>query len=225
MTKRIYTHLNLAGLALVSVCLGGCVTATVQQVRETATSVSADDSIVILGRRNRPSSAETEIDFVDCVSKNVSSGGETIRVISEQQFVDAMFPWFEPRTAPLRNTDLPGLINQPLLAERIREIGLKYLIWIEGSTQRTNSTGTMSCSLAPGGGGCFGFLSWENDSSYEASVWDAHTGRTAGRVSSDAAGTSYMPALVVPIPIIARVRNSACVSLAEQLRSFVQNEV
>jgi hypothetical protein len=196
----------------------------VQQIRETSTSVTGEESVVILGRRNRPSSTETEIDFVKCVSKNVARGGDEIRVISEQEFVDALFPWFEPRTAPLHNSDLPELINQPLLAERIREIGLKYLVWVEGSTKRTSSTGSMSCSIAPGGGGCFGFLTWENDSSYEASVWDAHTGRTAGRVSSDAAGTSYMPALVIPIPIIARVKNSACVSLAEQLRSFVKNE-
>lgn len=81
----------------------------------------------------------------------------------------------------------------------------------------------MSCTITPGGGGCFGFLTWENDSSYEASIWDAHTARTAGRVSSDAAGTSYVPALVIPIPLIARVQTSACVSLAEQLKTFIQS--
>ena len=131
----------LARTAPIVICfaLTGCVTATVQQVRETATSVGEDESVVILGRRNRPSSDETEIDFVECVSKNVAGGpGKDIRVITEQQFVDAMFPWFEPRTAPLHNTDLPELISQPLLAERIRDLGLKYLIWIEGSTQSTN---------------------------------------------------------------------------------------
>jgi len=207
---------------LVCTALCGCVTATVQQVREAETSLTANDSVVVLGRRNRPSSAETEIDFISCVSKKVSGGD--IRVIPEQEFVDALFPWFEPRTAPLHNSDLPELIGQPLLAERIREIGLKYLIWIEGSTQRTNSAGSMSCSITPGGAGCFGFLSWENDSSYEAAIWDARSGRTAGRVSSDAAGTSYMPAIVIPIPIIARVKNGACTSLAEQLLSFVKNE-
>jgi len=83
---------------------------------------------------------------------------------------------------------------------------------------------TQRLVFGPGGGGCFGFLTWEKDSSYEASVWDAHTAKTAGRVSSDAAGTSYMPAIVVPIPIIARVQNSACSSLADQLKQFVQND-
>ena len=219
MSRYLYT----AALITCAFALGGCVTATVQQVRQTATGMNEGDSIVVMGRRNRPSQAEAELDFIDCVSRNMGSGADSVAVISEREFMDALFPWFEPRTAPLNTSDLPALLRQPVLAERIREIGLKYLVWLEGSTKRTAQGGTLSCTLTPGGGGCFGFLSWENDSSYEASIWDAHTAKTAGRVSSDAAGTSYMPALVVPIPLIARVQSSACVSLAEQLKLFVQN--
>jgi len=212
--------LTLCSLGLM---LAGCVTATVQQVRQTETAMTEDDAIVVMGRRNRPSQGEAELDFIDCVSRNMGSGSNSVQVITEQEFMDALFPWFEPRTAPLSTNDLPELLRQPILAERIREIGLKYLVWLEGGTKRTAQGGSLSCTLTPGGGGCFGFLTWENDSSYEASIWDAHTAKTAGRVSSDAAGTSYMPALVVPIPIIARVQSSACVSLAEQLKMFVQN--
>ena len=208
---------------LASVFLSGCVTATVEQIRQTETALAEGDAIVVMGRRNRPSQAEAELDFINCVSRNMGSGSNNVAVISEQQFRDAVFPWFEPRTAPLNTTDLPALLREPVLAERIREIGLKYLVWLEGSTRRTSQGGSLSCTLTPGGGGCFGFLTWENDSSYEASIWDTHTAKTAGRVSSDAAGTSYMPALVVPIPIIARVQSSACTSLAEQLKQFMQN--
>ncbi len=214
---------QLAFLSALLGTLSGCVTATVQQVRQTETAMAEGDSIVVLGRRNRPSQAEAELDFIDCVSRNIAGGNDGLQVITEQEFMDAMFPWFEPRTAPLNTTDLPGLLQEPLLASRLREIGLKYLVWVEGSTKRTAQAGTLSCTLTAAGGGCFGFLSWENDSSYEASVWDAHTAKTAGRVSSDAAGTSYMPALVVPIPLIARVQNSACASMATQLKDFVQN--
>ncbi|MEM7100309.1 MAG: hypothetical protein AAF541_18730 [Pseudomonadota bacterium] len=212
-------------VCVVAACfaLSGCVTATVQQVRETTTSMTTDDAIVVMGRRNRPSQSESELDFVDCVARNVAAGEDGVQVITEQQFVDAMFPWFEPRTAPLNTNELPELLKQPVLAERLREIGLKYLVWLEGNTRRTAQSGSMSCSLTPGGGGCFGFLTWEKDSSYEASIWDAHSAKTAGRVSSDAAGTSYMPALVVPIPIIARVQSQACTSLAGQLKQFVQS--
>jgi len=203
--------------------LTGCVTATVEQVRQAETSMSAEDAIVVIGRRNRPSQGEAEMDFIECVSRNMGSGSDGVQVIRDARLMDAVFPWFEPRTAPLSTNELPELLKQPLLRERIREIGLKYLVWLEGSTKRTSEGGSLSCTLTPGGGGCFGFLTWENDSSYEASIWDAHTAKTAGRISSDAEGTSYMPAVVLPIPLIARVQSSACESLADQLKIFVQN--
>ncbi|MEM7001296.1 MAG: hypothetical protein AAF529_10950 [Pseudomonadota bacterium] len=220
------TRSGVAVLLVVAATLGlsGCVTSTVQQVRESATGMQEGDAVVVLGRRNRPSQTQTELDFIDCVSRNMGGGGNSVAVISEDQFMDAMFPWFEPRTAPLNTDDLPALLREPILAERLREIGLKYLVWVEGNTRRTAESGSLSCTATPGGAGCFGFLTWENDSSYEASVWNTHTGKTAGRVSSDAAGTSYVPAVVIPIPIIARVQNSACSSLADQLKTFVTDK-
>lgn len=210
-------------LILLSSLLSACVTSTVQEIRETTTSVTTEDTVVVLGKKDRPSSQETELDFVGCVSDNLSAGKTGIEAISEQRFVDEMFPWFEPRTAPIRTTNLTRLIGDPLISNKFKEIGLKYLIWIEGNTERTDSAGTLTCGVAPGAAGCFGFLTWENDSAYEATIWDIETGKTAGRVSSEATGTSFMPALVVPIPFIARVKNNACTSLAKQIGAFIQN--
>lgn len=204
--------------------LTGCVTNTVQEVREANTGLSATDSVVVLGRRSRPSNAETELDFVSCVSKNLGGGSDKITVIAEQEFLDAMFPWFEPRTAPVNTSDLPPLINQAPLAERLNAIGLRYLIWIDGATQRTEQSGSLTCSVTAAGGGCFGFLTWENDSSYEASIWDVRTGRSVGKISSDAVGTSYMPAVILPVPIIAPVRSSACSTMGDQLKAFLQGK-
>jgi len=213
------------GIRIILACtaLTGCVTSTVQEVRETDTAMSAGDVIVVLGQRSQPTVVETELDFISCVAANMGRGKNALSVVDEQQFLDATFPWFEPRIAPINNSELPAIIKQPPLAERLTQMGLKYLIWIEGSTQRIDSGGSLSCVVGPGGGGCFGFLSWEHDASYEASIWDVKTGRTAGKISSEATGMSYMPAVIVPIPIIARVRSSACSSLANQLKSFVVN--
>ena len=209
---------------LLPVLLGGCVTATVQEVRESDTGISADESVVVLGRRSQPASAETELDFISCVAGNMSRGANQVNVIPEQQFMDATFPWFEPRTAPAKANDLPALLDSPPLARRLNQMGLKYLVWIEGSTERTDSSGSLSCVASPAGAGCFGFLSWENDSTYEASIWDIESGTAAGRISSEAIGTSYIPAVIVPIPILARVRSSACAALSDQLKAFVINE-
>jgi hypothetical protein len=203
--------------------MSGCVTTTVQEIRNASTGIGAAESVVVLGRHDNAAN-ESEDNFVSCVGNNLAGGKETFGVISEQQFVDALFPWFEPRTAPLNTSDLPELINQPLLANRLASIGVRYLIWIEGSTERTEQGGAMTCSVTMTGAGCFGFLSWENDSSYEAQIWDIKSGTTVGKVSSDATGTSFMPAVIVPVPFIARVQSSACNSLADQLKTFIIKE-
>ena len=221
ITKTCSNIFRCTVITLSIFVLGGCVTATVEEVRERATGITMTDAVVVLGRRSRPSNNETEIDFISCVADNLDDNA--IKVLNEQEFVDATFPWFEPRTAPVSANELPALLDEPLLAQRLEQLGLRYVIWVQGQTKRVSQSGSMTCGVGAGGGGCFGFLTWENDASYEASIWDTQQQRAAGRVSSDAAGTSYMPALVVPIPIIARVQNNACTGLSNQLEGFILN--
>ena len=209
-------------LALAAMLAGGCgVQSTVQEVRQAQTELG-DHSIVILSRKHK-TQGETEDEFVSCVSDSVNSGADALPVLKEQDFVDATYPWFEPRTAPLNMHDLSTVINRPLITERIQEIGVRYLVWIEGTTQRSDESGSLQCTVVTGGiPACFGFLSWENGANYEASVWDVHQGMSVGTLSSEASGTSFVPAVVVPLPFIARVRQKACDKLAEQIKEFLE---
>ena len=224
LARRLWRLVGLGATGLCAMALSGCVTATVQQVREASTGIGEDDLVVVLGRRHKTSS-ETETDFVDCVSDQITRKTDAVNVMSESQFVDAVFPWFEPRTAPLDVGDLSKVISRPLVAERIDEIGVRYLVWIEGNTVRSAESGRLTCNIVSGAiPACIGFLSWDSDSNYEASIWDVESGIHAGRVSAEASGTSFVPAVVVPIPIIAQVRQSACTGLSDQLREFLASE-
>lgn len=212
-----------AGFCLFLMLLASCTSTTIDEYREGETGIEAGESIVILGRR-QGSNYETRAQFVDCVGDRVSSGSNGLTVIPEAEFVDALFPWFEPRTAPLRTEDLEELMAQELVASKIQEYGVRYIIWLDGQTETSGRVGSISCAVGPGGGGCFGFGSWENDSNFDARVWDVGTFSSVGTISADASGQSYMPALVVPIPLIARVEANACSSLADQLKRFVAGE-
>ncbi len=216
--------LLIGAIGLSAMVLSGCVTATVQQVREAHTGIGEDDRVVVLGRRNK-SRNETETDFIHCVSEQITKKSDGVKVMTENEFVDSVFPWFEPRTAPLDVDDLTNVISRPLVAERIDEIGVRYLVWIEGDTVRSSEAGRLTCNIISGAiPACIGFLSWDSDSNYEASIWDVKSGIHAGRVSAEASGTSFVPAVVVPIPIIAQVRQSACTGLSDQLREFLASE-
>lgn len=210
-------------LPLLVVLLASCTSTTVDEFRQGATGINSDESVVILGRRHS-SDYETRAEFVDCVGERMTTGNDALSVIPENQFVDAMFPWFEPRTAPLRTRDLERLMSEPVVADKMAEFGVRYMIWLDGFTETNGRTGTISCTVGPGGAGCFGFGSWEDDSTFDARVWDVASLQNVGTISTDATGQSYVPALVIPIPLIARVEANACIRLADQLKQFVNGE-
>jgi hypothetical protein len=201
-----------------------CVTSTVDEMvfNEPLEGIG-DSSVVILGRRHA-SDYETEPDFVECVGDHIASHDRSIQVIGELEFVNALYPWFEPRTAPLQPKDIERLMQQEPVAQKMVELKTEYMIWIDGSTVRGDSAGSMTCAIGPGGGGCFGFGTWSDDSNYEATIWDFTDRAEVGRVNTSATGQSYMPAIIVPIPIIAPVQGTACDGIANQLLEFLSSE-
>ena len=220
--KRLVSRalLTLAGGFLLS----GCVTSTVDEmVYNEPTEGIGDATVVILGRRHA-SDYETEPDFIQCVGKHISSRDRSIEVMGELDFINALYPWFEPRTAPLRPEDIDKLMAQPPVATKMAELKTEYMIWIDGSTVETNSAGSMTCGIGPGGAGCFGFGTWGNESNYEATIWDFTDRAEVGRVNTSTSGQSYMPAVVVPIPIIAPVQGTACDGIGDQLLEFLSGD-
>lgn len=215
---------TLLSLLLCVFALTACTTTEIDEFRQGATSIQDGDSIVILGRRQN-NNYETEGSFVNCVANVVNSGQNGIAVVPEQEFLDAMFPFFEPRTAPMRTSHLKELMSLEVAATRMEDFGIQYIVWLDGITQRSQQAGSISCTIGPGGGGCFGFGTWQDDSNFEAEVWDMKTLDTVGSISTDAMGQSYMPALVVPIPLIARVEANACSGLGNQLKQFINGDV
>ncbi len=213
----------MSGLALccAAVQLTGCVNSTVDHmVFNSPVDGIGDASVIILGRRHA-SDYETEPDFIRCVGDHIAARDKSIRVVDEFEFVNAMYPWFEPRTAPLHPADLERLLEHVPVAEKLAAMDPEYLIWIDGSTVRTDSAGSMTCGIGPGGAGCFGFGTWSNDATYEAAIWDFGQRAEVGRINASAVGQSYMPAVVVPIPLIAPVQGTACDSIGDQLLEFL----
>ena len=201
----------------------GCVTSTVDQmVFNKPSDALGDSTVVILGRRHA-SDYDTEPDFVECVGEHIADQDNNIKVIDELEFVNTFYPWFEPRTAPLQVADLERLLRQQPVAEKLAALKTEYMIWIDGSTVQTDSSGSMTCAIGPGGAGCFGFGTWGNDSNYEATIWDFTDQAEVGRISTTASGQSYMPAVVIPIPIIAPVQGTACDGIGDQLLQFLSS--
>ena len=214
----------------------GCMTSKVEETRQVAAAIQANESIVVL-KKPQLEGMGTEEEFLDCLQERL--GGELVhpeegqssrrrrddgvpfRIYGEQEFTDALFPWFEPSTAPANAAGLKGLLERPGVAERLAQIGVRYVVWLDGSTRKTDGGGSVACAAGPGGGGCFGLGWWEKQSDYVASVWDMQTASQLGTVSTDVSGTSVLIGAIAPIPIITPVQRTACDRLSEQLRSFL----
>ena len=134
-------------LMAVTSLLGGCVTANVDEMTfDAPVAGMGEGTIVILGRRHAPD-YDTEPDFIDCIGGHVSRGDTDINVIPERRFIDSLYPWFEPRTAPLSIESIDRLMALPSVADRLGELDLQYMIWIDGRTEDTNSSGSMTCGV------------------------------------------------------------------------------
>lgn len=213
----------LAVVIVAAIALSGCVTSRVEENKNAATGIASDESVVILATSYHQGN-KTESGFLDCVSDELDGGRNALNVYPAAKFRDELFPWFEPRTMPQDISALPELLARPGVAERITGHGVRYLVWVKGSTERTSGGGGMSCAASTVGGGCFGLVWWENDGTYEATVWDLKKGEQSGDVSADVHGTSIVPAVILPLPFIARTQTAACNGLVRELRQFITQE-
>ena len=206
-------------LLLLIITTVGCSTTRIDEEVNTAFTISGDESIVLLSNSYHTGN-QTELDFMDCLNNSILKKQDTFEIIPTRQFQNLFYPWFEPSTAPQSIEDLPKILGNELIKEKLSAMKIKYLIKITGETKTNASSGALSWAAGPGGGGCFGFAWWDDTSAYNASVWDLSQETSVGNVSANVTGTSMIPAIIIPIPILARTQSNACDGLSDQIVNF-----
>lgn len=210
----------LVALPLLPALLTGCLRARVDESRELATAITSTESVVVLAKPQIEGAA-AEAEFLDCVSNRISGRNGSIAVHPNESFTDKLFPWFEPGTVPTRPEQVSSVLAQPGVSEQVAATGVRYVVWLDGGTRRTDSGGSLACGVAPGAAGCIGFGWWEKESQYEATIWDLKQSKSVGSVGTNVSGTSAVVGAIVPLPFIARVEGTACNRLGDQLRNFL----
>lgn len=212
-------------MLVAAVAISGCAsTTTVDDYRPTTEPIELGDSekVAILGRSDA-GHYETDRSFMDCLGSKLDHAD--FQIMSEQEFVDALYPWFEPRTAPKHLKRLKRLMEQPVIREKVEQEKIRYLIWLDGEIETHGSSGTMTCGISSVGGGCFGYTFWDKNAMFEAVVWDLVDLTEEARIRVDSQGTSYVIGIVAPIPLLTPVKGQACDGMGEQLRSYFSREV
>lgn len=215
---------TIAALIAAASLIGCGSTTTVDDYRPTTEpiDISEGEKVAILGRRDA-GHYETDSDFVECLSDRLDQSD--FQVIAEQEFIDVLYPWFEPRTAPKNLKRLKRLMQEPMLQDKVRQENIRYLVWLDGEVESHGMSGAMSCGMGPAGAGCFGYTSWDKNAMFEAIVWDLVDLTEEARIRVDSEGTSYVIGIVAPIPLLTRVESQACSGMGKQLRSYFSQEV
>jgi hypothetical protein len=234
---------RVVGVAALAFGVTGCMTAKIEEMREAPTQIKAEEAIVLLAKPHLEGTG-TEDKFLDCLERELvgsavsadvaqrqRAGKEVnprsslrdrpFQIYADHHFVDALYPWLEPSTAPANAQGFSAFLARPGVSERVGEMGVRYIVWVDGVTQKTDGGGSIACAAGPGGAGCLGLGWWEKTSDYEATIWDLRDGVSAGSLTTDVKGTSVMIGAIAPIPLIAPVQSTACDRLAGQLKSFL----
>ncbi len=152
MTKSLVRLRTVALCGVFSVSLSACVTSRVEDARVNITGLNDGESVVIMAKSYHQGN-ETEADYIRCVENALGRGSAGLRVIPNQQFVDSLFPWFEPRTAPAETKGLSTLMKRPGVAQAVADMGVRYIIWLDGDTERVAQGGSLWYFLPAGAGG------------------------------------------------------------------------
>jgi hypothetical protein len=246
LAARLRTRSVQLSIVLLGASLSGCMTAKIEELREAPTQIAANEAIVLLAKPHLEGTG-TEEKFLDClerelvgteVSAKVAAAQKSgkdydarsrvadgpFQIYADHHFVDALYPWLEPSTAPANAQGFTAFLARPGVAERVNSMGVRFIVWVDGITQKTDGGGSIACAAGPGGAGCLGLGWWEKHSDYEATIWDLREGVNAGTVTTGVKGTSVMIGAIAPIPLIAPVQSTACDRLAGQLKSFLMGD-
>src|SRR5262245_9426034 len=102
MDRKSTDFLRLILVTGVVIPVAGCMHAQMQESREFATAIAHNEAVVLLSKPHVEGTG-TEEKFTDCVSADLQRGAkgkDGFKIHDDGQFVDALFPWFEPSTAP-----------------------------------------------------------------------------------------------------------------------------
>ena len=225
--QKIHSPISVAqtqklcvGLVVASFLSACGVTARMEPYKQTNSVIGEGERVVILARKHH-ATHETESEFVECISEGLADGRDGLDVHSSTAFEDMLYPWFEPSLAPIDTEEFTALLEKPGVLDRVESTGVRFVVWLDGSTDRTASGGGITCAAGVGGAGCMGLAWWEDDARYDATIWDLELLTSAGTIYADFIGRSVMPAIIIPIPLIVRPRAHACRGLTDQLRDFL----
>ena len=161
--------------------------------------------------------------FKRCIDKNMEYEFG-FSYIYNQTIVDDMFPWLESKSTPTNSDAVTELlINNQHLFEQIKQQNITKIVIVNADLNSNSDSQGLTCANL----GCFGLISWSKNYIVKLNIIDLKPmhqslpATTLGEVTVEATGSSYIPAVIVPLPLIAYVEKNACQRSVDKVKSLV----
>ena len=159
--------------------------------------------------------------FTECVENGLRSRLKNSTIISEESFRDLISPWFELCNKPSNESELKAVLSNPLINRRLNEIGLDFIIYVEGSTRWRESGKVV--------GGDFivmGYAQKERKSNIVTTIVDINSSKLLGDTVVRSKGIIAIPIfmLFAPIPIGLATETSACRQTVQHIAKYLMGE-
>ena len=156
--------------------------------------------------------------FSNCLEKRLSEYIVDLKVVPEDEFRDALFPWFERNTAPKEISDLTDLLKNALVRRRIEGLNIDFLIYVRGHTTQSELDGPFIASAV-------GYLSAERETHMSIVVWDLEEACSVGDADIITEGRVSLIAIgIIFIPIPAFTETKACIETAKRIDSCITDK-
>lgn len=187
----------------------GCVETDKLTSRSENTDLPLDEGFVVIS---------DDSGIPACVANSLQDHAESFTYVPDRRFRDALFPWFEPMW-PEYAQDLESVLSKRVVRERIRELGVRYLIGVGGSTFETEPKGA---AIGAKFLGVFGAAWWNKETVLSVQIWDFENTSSKEEVKSTASGKAVMPMFMVPIPLAPATEGEACEKAAQKIAKFMR---
>jgi len=157
--------------------------------------------------------------FAECVQWRLKKKLPKIEFIRGNTFRDALFPWFEPKTAPRDIAELSAILGKTPVQERMEAIGVELLIYVHGDTNQHGFSG-----FHGGYGAAAGYYSAKRATHIWTTVWDLKGNVRVGDTDVNFQGTVHMPILGLPIIIPVFTESSACNETSKRISNCLKGE-
>jgi len=156
--------------------------------------------------------------FAECVQKKLKKYLQHIKFIPGEKFREALFPWFEPNTAPKEIEELSALLSKTFVKKRIESLGVELLIYVHGYTATYDEgIGGMECLIV---------YSAERVTNISTTVWDLKEIVRIGDTNISRQGPVHAGCLlIIPFIIPAFTESGACSETAKQIYNCLTSKV